>query len=50
MLGHGGPADRKRSGDLADGARAIGQLIEDGLPRGIPECGEHRSSVRHDER
>ena len=50
VLGHGGPADRKHPGELADGQGAVRQPLEDRLTGGVPQSGEHRAYVSHDER
>jgi hypothetical protein len=50
VLRNGWPTDRQGSRKLADRTRAVGEMIEDGLPGRIAERGQHRSSVRHDER
>jgi hypothetical protein len=47
VLRHGRSGDRQEVGELADRERPVGELLEDGLPRGVSECDEHRGRVRH---
>src|SRR4051794_12816640 len=38
VLGHRWAADRQLVGDLADGARPLGEARDDGAPGGVPQC------------
>jgi len=48
VLRDGGPADGQAVSQFADGQRAPPQQVQDGLARGIGECGQNGLMVSHD--